>query len=340
MLQPDNFDLRRRLAGVAPAWLVILAVALCGVGFSALLRVLADQFAPGVAPYAFTYPACLLATLLAGWPAGVATVAIGAILAWQFVVPRAIQAGASMHYQAAALVISIVTGLCVIAVAEWFRAGARRAAAAQAAQLAERDLLFRELRHRVANNFAIVASLLDMQRRRAEEPATRNALEQAMARIRSIARVHRHLYALPETELVELRAYLLDLCAGLTDAALPPARIRLSCECDEAYMAREQVLGLGLVVNELVMNAVKHAFPEGREGVILVRFGRSVPGWRLEVADNGVGLGGAERKSGLGTSLIEQFAHQAGGTLTLQSREGTQAWLDLPPEAATPASQR
>lgn len=335
MQRPDNLDLPRRLAGIVPAWLVILAVALFGVGIAAVLRLVADQFAPGIAPYAFMFPACLLATLLAGWPAGTLAIAIGAFLAWQFVIPHAIQSGVSMRYQAPALVINLVTGLFVIAVAEWFRGAARRAGEAQTAQLAARDLLFRELRHRVANNFAIVASLLDMQRRRAEEPATRNALEQAMARIRSIARVHRHLYSLPEAEQVELRAYLLDLCAGLTDAALPPARIRLSCECDEAFMAREQVLGLGLVVNELVMNAVKHAFPDGREGVILVRFSRTGAGWRLEVADNGVGLSTEGRKPGLGTSLVEQFARQAGGTLTLQSEGGTQASLDLPPDAAT-----
>jgi two-component sensor histidine kinase len=335
----ENLDLPKRLAGIVPAWLVILAVALFGIGFSAMARLLADQFAPGIAAYAFMFPACLLATLLAGWQAGALTVTIGAFLAWQFVVPKAVQAGASMHYQGEALVINIITGAFVIAVAEWFRGAVRRAAQEQAAQLAARDLLFRELRHRVANNFAIVASLLDMQRRRAEEAATRNALEQAMARIRSIARVHRHLYALPETQQVELRAYLLDLCSGLSDASLPP-RIRLSCECEQALMAREQVLGLGLVINELVMNAVKHAFPEGREGVILVRFSRTGAGWRLEVADNGVGLSLEERKPGLGTSLIEQFATQAGGKLTLQSRDGTQASLDLPPDAATPFPQK
>jgi two-component sensor histidine kinase len=83
------------------------------------------------------------------------------------------------------------------------------------------------------------------------------------------------------------------------------------------------------------MNAVKHAFPEGREGVILVRFSRAGAGWRLEVADNGVGLPLEERKPGLGTGLVEQFARQAGGTLSMQSQGGTQASLDLPPEAAT-----
>ena len=155
-----------------------------------------------------------------------------------------------------------------------------------------------------------------------------------MARVRSVSRVHRQLYALPETGLIDLRLWLRDLCAGLTDATLPPAGIRLSCECDTAFMQRDRVLALGLVVNELVMNAVKHAFPDRRDGIILVRFSRHGAGWRLEVADNGVGMDVSQRKAGLGTGLVEQFVRQAEGTLTLESRGGTQAYLDLPLAAA------
>ncbi len=330
-----NLDLPGRLAGIAPRWTVMLACAVFGVGFSALLRLIADQFAPGIAPYAFIYPACLLATLLAGWQSGIGTVAIGGFLAWEFVVPKAAQSGAPMNYQAAAIIINALTAGSAVAVAEIFRSAAARANAAHDAKLEERDLLFSELRHRVANDFAIVASLLDLQRRRSNEPATRAALEQAMARVRSIGRVHRQLYAVPESAIIDLRGYLKDLCAGLVDATLPPAGIRLSCECDEAYMAREPVLALGLVINELVMNAVKHAFPDGRDGIILVRFTANGAGWRLEVCDNGVGIPATERKTGLGTGLIEQFVRQAGGTLTLESRNGTQAYLDLPAAAAS-----
>ena len=330
-----SLDLTGRFAGIAPRSAVMLGCAVFGVGVASLLRLLADQFAPGVAPYAFIYPACLLATLLGGWQAGMGTVGIGGFLAWEFVVPKAGQSGGAMHYQATAAAITAFTACCVIAVAEGFRITAARAAQAHDGKLAERDLLFSELKHRVANDFAIVVSLLDLQRRRSNDAGTRGALEQAMARVRSISRVHRQLYAVPETGLIDLRAYLRDLCAGLVDATLPPAGIRLSCECDQAWMVRDRVLTLGLVVNELVMNAVKHAFPDGRDGVILVRFSQTGAGWRLEVADNGVGLAATERKAGLGTGLVEQFVRQAEGTLTLESRNGTQAFLDLPASAAT-----
>jgi two-component sensor histidine kinase len=330
-----GLDLPSRLSGIAPRWAVMLGCAIFGVGVSALMRLIADQFAPGVAPYAFIYPACLLATLLGGWQAGIGTVGIGGFLAWEFVVPKAVQSGGEMHYQVAAAVICAVTAAVTVALAEAMRAAARGIVAAQDAKLGERDLLFAELKHRVGNDFAIVVSLLDLQRRRSSDTATRAALEQAMARVRSISRVHRHLYAVPESPSIDLYDYLRDLCAGLVDATLPPAGIRLSCECDKAWMARERVLVLGLVVNELVMNAVRHAFPDGRDGVILVRFARTGGGWRLEVCDNGVGLGTGEHPAGLGTGLIEQFVRQSGGTLTLESRNGTQAFLDLPASAAS-----
>jgi two-component sensor histidine kinase len=80
---------------------------------------------------------------------------------------------------------------------------------------------------------------------------------------------------------------------------------------------------------------VPHAFPDGRDGVILVRFAANGPGWRLEVCDNGIGISAGEHKTGLGTGLIEQFVRQAGGTLTVESRNGTQAFLDLPAAAAS-----
>jgi two-component sensor histidine kinase len=190
----------------------------------------------------------------------------------------------------------------------------------------------------VGNDFAIVNSLLDMQRRRSSNPETRSALEQAMGRIRSISRIHRQIYALPQAHNVDLRPYLRDLCTGLTDATLPTAGVTMDCRCDEAFMPRDRALALGLATNELVTNAVKHAFPDGREGTISVSFIRAQDGWRLMVTDDGIGLP-LERKAGLGTGLIEQFVRQTGGTLTLTSEKGTQAVIHLPPASASPSAQ-
>lgn len=333
-----GLDIPGRLSGAAPSWVLKAACGFLGVGLAVLLRAAANLIAPGVAPYAFIYPAALLATLLGGWQAGAGTLVASGILAWMFVVPRAQLSGAQMQYQIAAAVIAALTAAMLIAVGAGFRAAARRLVEERNAKLAERELLFQEMQHRVGNDFAIVNSLLDLQRRRSGNPETRYALEQAMGRIRSISRIHRQIYALPEARHVDLRQYLRDLCAGLTDATLPPAGVTLNCRCDQAYMSRDRALSLGLATNELVTNAVKHAFPEGREGAISVCFIQAGDGWRLMVADDGIGLP-AQRKPGLGTGLIEQFVRQAGGTLALTSENGTQAVIHLPAASASPSEQ-
>ena len=330
-----GLDIPGRLSGVAPAWVLKAACVLLGVGFAVLLRAAANLVAPWVAPYAFIYPASLLATLLGGWQAGAGTVLVSGFLVWMFVVPRAELSGAQMHYQGSAAVIAVLTSAMLIAVGEGFRAAARRLVDERNAKLAERELLFRELQHRVGNDFAIVNSLLDLQRRRSANPETRSALEQAMGRIRSISRIHRQIYALPETRHVDLRQYLRDLCAGLIDATLPSAGVTLTCSCDEAYMSRDRALSLGLATNELVTNAVKHAFPDHREGTISVSFARVADGWQLAVTDDGVGFP-ADRKSGLGSGLIEQFVRQADGSLAVTGGNGTRAVVHLPPAAASP----
>src|SRR6185312_12625136 len=103
-----SLDLASRLSGIVPRWLVVPACAVFGLGVAAMLRLLADQFAPGVAPSAFIYPACLLATVLGGWQAGIGTIAIAGVLAWQFVLPKTVMAGGEMAYP---LATTVITGL-------------------------------------------------------------------------------------------------------------------------------------------------------------------------------------------------------------------------------------
>jgi two-component sensor histidine kinase len=329
-----HLDIPGRLSGVAPGWAAKAACAILGVGLAVVLRALTNMVAPGVAPYAFVYPAALLATLLGGWQAGAGTLTISCLLAWIFVVPRAAMAGGQMHYQMAAAAIAACTAGLMVAVGEGFRAAGHRVMDERNAKLAERELLFRELQHRVGNDFAIVSSLLDLQRRRSNNPETRASLEQAMGRIQSISRIHRKIYALPDAGGVDLRQYLNDLCHGLHDAALPVAGMTLTCVCDEAAMSRDHALALGLATNELITNAVKHAFPEDRDGSIAVSFARAHHGWRLVVADDGVGMPADARKAGLGTGLIRQFVQQIGGTLEIGAGPGTTVTISLPPDTA------
>jgi two-component sensor histidine kinase len=325
-----RWDAAGRFARIAPGWLVKACCCLLAVFFAVVLRSVANRFAPGVAPYSFVYPATLLATLLGGWEAGMATLVILVFLTWRFVVP---QAEIQMRYQAAAMVIAAITGALMVVVAEGFRAAARTVVRERNAKLAERDLLFRELQHRVGNDFAIVGSLLDLQRQRSDNPETRSALDSARGRIDSIARIHRQIYAAPDSVNIDLRHYLQELCASLSEAVLPTG-ISLKCECDPVMMPRERTLSLGLAANELITNAIKHAFPGGKEGAIHLRFARAAAGWQLSIQDNGIGTVAGSKKSGLGTGLISQFVRQAEGKLRVENRDGTLAVIDLPLSAA------
>ncbi len=330
-----DLDIPHLLSGMVPRWAGKVASAILGIALAVLMRFIVEQITPGAAPFAFVYPAAILATLLGGWQAGIGTLAGTELLAWMFVVPRIGPQGGHTNQQAAAAILVALTAMAVIAVGEAFRVAAQKIVTERNAKLAERELLFRELQHRVSNDFTIVNSLLDLQRRRSTDPETRNALEQAMGRIRSVARVHHHLYTLPEIGAIDFRQYLADLCAALAQAALPPTGLHLRCHCDEAYMPRSRAIAVGLVTNELVTNAVKHAFPDDREGNIDVRFQQTDAGWSLNVSDDGVGMYKPQPKTGLGTSLLEEFARQAGGTLSMDGSNGTIAHLALPASAAT-----
>lgn len=332
-----DLDIPHLLSGKTPTWANKIASTLLGIGLAVVLRLVVERIAPGAAPYAFVYPAALLATLLGGWQSGIGTLVGTELLAWMFVVPKTGPQGGHTELQAAAAILVAITVLAVIAVGDAFRNAAQRIVTERNAKLAERELLFRELQHRVNNDFTIVNSLLDLQRRRSTDPETRRALEQAMGRIRSVARVHHHIYTLPEIGAIDLRQYISDLCAALANASLPPAGLHLRCHCDEAFMPRSPAIAVGLVTNELVTNAVKHAFPDGREGSIDVRFQRTEAGWILSVSDDGIGLPSSPPKAGLGTSLVEEFARQAGGTISVECGNGTITRLTLPAAAAVAA---
>ena len=192
-------------------WRARLTGAVAGVGAAVVLRTVADKTVPGVVPFAFIYPASLLATLIGGWQAGLATLAFCSWLTWTFILPRGSIFGVHAHAQIASTIVTSLSIASVIAVAHAFWAAERRTAQAHNRRLAERELLFRELRHRVTNDFSIVISLLHLQLRHSDNPETRTLLEKVIGQVRSISQVHAQIYAIPEAEEVELSRYLSSL---------------------------------------------------------------------------------------------------------------------------------
>ncbi|NWM19962.1 sensor histidine kinase, partial [Escherichia coli] len=132
-------------------------------------------------------------------------------------------------------------------------------------------------------NFTLVAALLDMQRRRARDAETQSALSSALARVDSIARAHRHLYrgAASSPGAVDMAVYLEELSAALAEALFLRGAITLDCVCDHGAIPRDRAVSIGLIVNELVTNAAKHAFVGRESGRIEVRFETAAAGWKL-----------------------------------------------------------
>jgi len=184
-------------------------------------------------------------------------------------------------------------------------------------------LLLDELNHRVKNSFATVTALLQLRAKKAGHEETREQLHAAVNQVMSIAQAYAHLYAGGQPRSLDFADYLRDLCNGLAQGMMDGERVRLECSADSAPMATDLALPLGMAVNELVTNAIKYAFPDGRDGRIEVRFETDGERWRLLVADDGVGLPSEfERPGGMGAGLVKSFARQAGGRLKVLDGPG------------------
>jgi two-component sensor histidine kinase len=176
--------------------------------------------------------------------------------------------------------------------------------------LREKAILLQEVQHRVANSLQIIASILMQSARKVQSEETRGHLHDAHSRLMSIAAVQKHLAASRLGE-VELRAYFVQLCKSLGASMIhDPKVLSIDVVVDDSVTDADISVSLGLIVTELVINALKHAFPGHRAGKIVVEYGSHGPNWTLTVSDNGIGMPHASGsgKPGLGTNIIEALA--------------------------------
>lgn len=207
--------------------------------------------------------------------------------------------------------------------------------------LRQKIVLVQEIQHRVANSLQIIASLLMQSARRVQSQETRSHLEAAHQRLLSVAAVQRQL-AISGVEQVALRPYFVQLCHSLAASMIyDPALVKLEVRSDDISVNADTSVSLGLLVTELVINALKHAFPDGRSGTIEVDYQSGPTDWKLSVADDGVGMGGASPVPGLGTSIVQALASHLEATVVVENADpGTLVSIvhdrnDTP--AATPA---
>jgi two-component sensor histidine kinase len=181
-------------------------------------------------------------------------------------------------------------------------------------------VLLQEVRHRVANSLQIIASVLLQNARRTQSDETRGHLRDAHHRVMSIAALERQLSGSGDGQ-VELHSYFTDLCGSIAASMIgDPNEISLAVTGAGGIVEARVSVSLGLIVTELVINALKHAFPDHRHGKITVDCEFRGPNWTLLVTDNGVGMPAdpAGVRAGLGTSIVEALARQQRATVNIE----------------------
>lgn len=316
--------------------LVQVVFGLLVTGLFIAIRAVIDAIAPAAGPFSLGFPAILIATLFGRWQAGLITGVLTLLYSWYFIQPVQNSFLLKSDADVGRLVLATLNYAAVLVIAELFRRAVRRATQERDREIAKRDLFLEEFDHRVKNNFTLVAALLDMQRRRAGNLETQEALASALNRVDSIARAHRHLYRGGTVSHgdVDMALYLEELSTALAEALFLRGAITLDCTCDHAAIPRDRAVSIGLIVNELVTNAAKHAFAGRESGRIEIRFEAAPSGWTLVVCDDGVGLpeapGTTRKDGGLGQKLVDSFVRQARGTATIDTGpEGTKVTVTL-----------
>jgi PAS domain S-box-containing protein len=202
--------------------------------------------------------------------------------------------------------------------------------------LRQKDLLLQEMNHRVNNSLQIIASILLLKAQTVQSDETRQHLQDAHERVMAVATVQEKLHPTPFGAAIEVRTYLTRLCESLaTSMVLDGQPVSLRVDAGEGTVTSEQAVSMGLIATELVINALKHAFPEGAKGEILVCFESTASAWRLAVSDDGVGISRrlpeAPVKIGLGTSIVEALTRQLGGRVTTSAASpGTMVSVTVP----------
>ena len=187
--------------------------------------------------------------------------------------------------------------------------------------LKEKEVLLQELHHRVANSLQIIASVLMQSARKVQSEETRGHLVDAHQRVMTVASLQQQLAA-TRAGKVQMRPYLTTLCESIGASMIRDHdQLSLEVRADDGLTTPDASVSLGLIVTELVINALKHAFPDNQKGKILVDYKSQNSDWALSVTDNGVGMAlhPGSIRAGLGTSIVQALTRQLGANISVGS---------------------
>jgi two-component sensor histidine kinase len=190
-------------------------------------------------------------------------------------------------------------------------------------------LLLREMHHRFANSFAVLAGMLRRELAFSALPDLRQSLDRFEARVVALGDLHRFLTIGAETDWISVQSYIEQLCEALSQALLKPLGVRCEVSADAAFFPSEYCELLGLVIAELVTNAAKHAFGGRNNGVVRIEFICTTDAWTCVVCDNGAG--NSTPSMGVGSRILAKLARALGAELVRQSGpKGTSCTLRSP----------
>jgi PAS domain S-box-containing protein len=197
------------------------------------------------------------------------------------------------------------------------------------ASLREKEVLLREIHHRVKNNMQVISSLLNLQSRHISDPNVLEMFKESQRRIRSMALIHERLYQSSDLSRIEFSQYLRNLATHLLHSyQVDSSRIRLTLDAEEVFLNINTAIPCGLIVNELVSNALKHGFPDGRSGEVAVELHKIAgDGYELKVRDDGIGFPEGldfRQTQTLGMQIVVTLVSQIDASIELRSERGTE----------------
>jgi PAS domain S-box-containing protein len=200
--------------------------------------------------------------------------------------------------------------------------------------LQEKETLIREIHHRVKNNLQIISGLLDMTRMRTPDSSTSGILTDMMMKIKTMAQIHTRLYESKQFDKINMGSQIRDQVTDLSSIyGRSGTEIECGIDAQEIYLPVDQAIPCALVVNEILSNAFKHAFPGRKHGLLNISVMQTDDHVRIHVQDDGVGIPGdvdVYKTTSLGLKLIRSLVQQLGGTVTITSTRGTEVTVEFP----------
>lgn len=199
--------------------------------------------------------------------------------------------------------------------------------------LKEKEVLLKEVHHRVKNNMQVISSILNLQSSYVKDTYALNLLKECQNRIKSMAFIHESLYQTKNFEAVNFSEYITTLTKNLVHTySINSKKIKLILTLDKLFLNLDSSIPCGLIVNEIVSNSLKYAFPDNRDGIIFVTLKVDNNNVRIEAGDNGIGIPShidVKHTETLGLQLVDTLVEQINGTLTLDRKRGTKFIIEF-----------